>query len=70
MKRYRNGFILTSLVFTVFITSIPSFLSGLLLIEIGDSFNVPIAVAAQMRTASYVVSIVFAFRARNVTLAY
>ena len=70
MKRYSNGFILSSLVFTVFITSIPSFLSGLLLIEIGDSFNVPIAVAAQMRTASYVVSIVFAFLTGVLSLRY
>lgn len=48
-----------ALVVSAFTTMISSLLSGLLLIEISATFGISIAVAGQMRTVSFALSIVF-----------
>ena len=51
---------LIALVLSGFTASIASMLSGLLLIDIGETFNVTVGVAGQMCTFSFIISIVFA----------
>jgi predicted MFS family arabinose efflux permease len=53
--------ILIALTLSGFTAFIASMLSGLLLIDIGETFNVAVGVAGQIRTFSFIVSIVFAF---------
>jgi DHA1 family inner membrane transport protein len=63
-NRFQTGSYYSTLIaltlsgFTAFIASM---LSGLLLIDIGETFNVTVGVAGQIRTFSFIVSIVFAF---------
>ena len=52
--------ILITLVLSGFTSSIASMLSGLLLIDIGETFNVTVGVAGQICTFSFIISIVFA----------
>ena len=52
--------ILIALVLSGFTASIANMLSGLLLIDIGETFNVTVGVAGQMCTFSFIISIVFA----------
>jgi DHA1 family purine base/nucleoside efflux pump-like MFS transporter len=51
---------LIALTFSGFTASIASMLSGLLLIDIGTTFNVAVGVAGQICTGSFLVSIIFA----------
>ncbi|MFH0850794.1 MAG: MFS transporter [Candidatus Bathyarchaeota archaeon] len=62
--------ILIALVLSGFTASIASMLSGLLLIDIGETFNVTVGVAGQMRTISFVVSIVFALLTSMFSVKY
>ncbi len=55
-----NRFFVPSLFFSQFSVMSPSILSGLLLIEIASTFNTTIGVAAQVRTASSTISMIFA----------
>jgi len=49
---------------------ISSLISGLLLIDIGETFNVTVAIAGQIRTFSSIISIVFALLMSILTLKY
>jgi predicted MFS family arabinose efflux permease len=57
-KRSSGRFTLTSLVFARGITAPPLVITGLLLIDIGNTFGVPVGVSGQIRTASFIVGIV------------
>lgn len=59
-KRSPGKLILASLVFSRFATQPPSILTGLLLIDIGLTFECPVGVMGQIRTAAYVAGVVFA----------
>ncbi len=60
LKTGSHNSILIALVFSGFTASIANMLSGLLLIDIGETFNVNVGVAGQMCTFSFIISIVFA----------
>ena len=49
---------------------ISGMLSGLLLIDIGETFNVTVAIAGQMLTFSFIISIIFALLTSILTLKY
>lgn len=51
---------LPSIVVSAFITMVPSLLTGMLLIDIGETFGTPVGVTGQIRTVSFIVSVVFA----------
>jgi len=53
-------FILPSLVLARGVTQPPLIITGLLLIEVGNTFGVPVGVSGQIRTASFIISIIFA----------
>jgi predicted MFS family arabinose efflux permease len=56
----KDYLILATLILSGATTSIPLMLSGLLLIDIGETFNTPIGITRQMRTFSFIISIFFA----------
>jgi len=62
--------ILIALVLSGFTASIASMLSGLLLIDIGETFNVTVGIAGQMCTFSFVISIVFALLTSIFSIKY
>ena len=62
--------ILISLTISGFTVSIASMLSGLLLIDIGETFKVTVGVAGQMCTFSFVVSIIFSLLTSILILKY
>lgn len=62
--------ILSALVLSGFTTSIASMLSGLLLIDIGETFNVTVGVAGQIITISFVVSIIFSLLTSMLSVKY
>ena len=62
--------ILIALVLTGFTASIASMLSGLLLIDIGETFNVTVGLAGQMCTVSFIISIVFALLTSMLSVKY
>ncbi len=62
--------ILIALVLSGFTASIANMLSGLLLIDIGETFNVNVGVAGQMCTFSFMVSIVFALLTSMFSVKY
>jgi len=62
--------ILIALVFSGFAASIANMLSGLLLIDIGETFNVNVGVAGQMCTFSFMVSIIFALLTSMFSVKY
>jgi DHA1 family inner membrane transport protein len=62
--------ILITLMLSGFATSISSMLSGLLLIDIGETFNVSVGLAGQMCTFSFVISIVFALLTSILSVKY
>ncbi|MFP3951582.1 MAG: MFS transporter [Candidatus Bathyarchaeia archaeon] len=53
--------LLPSLVFSAFATWIPWVLAGLLLIDIGESFGVPVGLTGQIRTLSSLIGVLMAF---------
>lgn len=59
-----------ALVLTGFSSTISSLLSGLLLIDIAETFDITVAVAGQMRTFSFVISILFALLTSILSLRY
>jgi predicted MFS family arabinose efflux permease len=59
-KPIRYGFFLSSLFVSNFALYPPGILTGIFLIDIGSSFGVSVGVAAQIRTLSFVLSIVSA----------
>jgi len=62
--------ILITLVLSGAAASISSMLSGLLLIDIGETFNVTVGLAGQMRTFSFIISIIFAFLTSILSMRY
>jgi predicted MFS family arabinose efflux permease len=62
--------ILATLILSGATTSIPLMLSGLLLIDIGETFNTPIGITGQMRTVSYILSIFFALITSILSIRY
>jgi len=62
--------ILIALVLSGFSASIANMLSGLLLIDIGETFNVTVGVAGQMCTFSFIVSIIFALLTSMFSVKY
>jgi predicted MFS family arabinose efflux permease len=62
--------IMLALVISAFASMIYLLLSGLLLIDIGETFNVTVAIAGQIRTFSFIISIVFALLTSIFTLKY
>lgn len=61
---------LIALVLSGFTASIASMLSGLLLIDIGETFNVTVGVAGQMCTFSFIISIIFALLTSMFSVKY
>jgi predicted MFS family arabinose efflux permease len=61
---------LITLVLSGLASMISGMLSGLLLIDIGQTFNVTVAIAGQMLTFSFVISIIFALITSILTLKY
>lgn len=61
---------LFSLVISGLAASIVSMISGLLLIDISNSFNITVGVAGQMRTLSFIISIVFALYTSVLSVNY
>ncbi len=59
-----------ALVLTGFSSMISSLLSGLLLIDIAETFDITVAMAGQMRTFSFAVSILFALLTSILSLRY
>jgi DHA1 family putative efflux transporter-like MFS transporter len=59
-----------ALVISALSTTISLLISGLLLIDIGNTFNVTVAVAGQLRTFSSIIAILFAFLTTALTLRY
>lgn len=59
-KRSSGRFILSSLVFARGVTAPPLVITGLLLIDIGNTFGVPVGVSGQIRTASFIIGIIVA----------
>ena len=62
--------ILLTLVISALTSMIYLLLSGLLLIDIGETFSVTVAIAGQIRTFSFIISIVFALLTSIFTLKY
>jgi DHA1 family inner membrane transport protein len=56
----RKRLILSSLTFTSFVTGTPGILTGLLLIDIGMTFGVPVGIMGQVHTASSIVAFISA----------
>ena len=56
----RKRLILPSLTFTSFVTGTPGILTGLLLIDIGLTFGVPVGIMGQVHTASSIVAFISA----------
>ena len=57
----RRWLIVSSLTFTSFVTGTPGILTGLLLIDIGMTFSVPVGIMGQVNTASSIVAFISAF---------
>jgi len=49
-----------SLIISRAITALPTLVTGLLLIDIGNTFNTPVGISGQIRTASSTLSVIFA----------
>jgi predicted MFS family arabinose efflux permease len=62
--------ILLTLLLAGFSSMISGLLSGLLLIDMGETFNVTVAIAGQMQTFSFIVSIIFALLTSLLSLKY
>jgi len=62
--------ILITLVLSGFTATIVSMLSGLLLIDIGETFNVTVGVAGQMCTFSFIIAIIFALLMSMFSIKY
>jgi DHA1 family inner membrane transport protein len=62
--------IIPSLVISRAITSLPILVTGLLLIDIGETFNTPVGISGQIRTASSVLSIIFALSMGFLSMRY
>lgn len=58
-KGSHGRLILPSLVVSRCVTALPLIVTGLLMIEIGETFGVPVGISGQIRTASSILSIVF-----------
>ena len=61
---------LIALMLSGFTASIANLLSGLLLIDIGETFNVNVGVAGQMCTFSFIISIIFALLTSMFSVKY
>jgi len=59
-KGPHRGLLLPSLVFSYFATSPPAILTGLLLIDIGVTFECSVGITGQLNTLSYAAAVVFA----------
>jgi len=59
-ERSHGKLVLPSLFFSYFATSPPSILTGLLLIDIGATFETSVGITGQLNTVSYVAAVVFA----------
>ena len=66
----KDYLILATLILSGAATSIPLMLSGLLLIDIGETFNTTIGITGQIRTVSYIVSIFFALITSVLSVRY
>ena len=59
-RRSHGRLILFSLFFSIFASYSPNVLSNLLLIDIGETFGVPVGIIGQMRTLSFGVGVIVA----------
>ena len=62
--------IIPSLVISRAITALPTLVTGLLLIDIGNTFNTPVGISGQIRTASSALSIIFALLMGFLSIKY
>jgi len=62
--------IIPSLVISRSITALPTLVTGLLLIDIGETFNTPVGISGQIRTASSALSIIFALSMGFLSIKY
>jgi len=62
--------LLLTLILSGATTSIPTMLSSLLLIDIGQTFNTPIGITGQIRTANYIISIFAALLTSVLSVMY
>ena len=69
-KTISRNLIIITLVLSGLASMISGMLSGLQLIDIGETFNVTVAIAGQMLTFSFVISVVFALMTSVLTLRY
>jgi predicted MFS family arabinose efflux permease len=69
-KTISRNLIIITLVLSGLASMISGMLSGLQLIDIGETFNVTVAIAGQMLTFSFVISVIFALLTSVLTLRY
>jgi predicted MFS family arabinose efflux permease len=62
--------IIPSLVISRALTALPTLVTGLLLIDIGRTFNTPVGISGQIRTASSAISILFALSMGFLSVRY
>jgi predicted MFS family arabinose efflux permease len=62
--------IIPALVISRSITALPTLVTGLLLIDIGETFNTPVGISGQIRTASSTLSIIFALSMGFLSIKY
>jgi predicted MFS family arabinose efflux permease len=62
--------IIPSLVISRALTALPNLVTGLLLIDIGRTFNTPVGISGQIRTASSAISILFALSMGFLSIRY
>jgi DHA1 family bicyclomycin/chloramphenicol resistance-like MFS transporter len=62
--------IIPSLVISRALTALPTLVTGLLLIDIGRTFNTPVGISGQIRTASSAISILFALSMGFLSIRY
>ncbi|MFH1180605.1 MAG: MFS transporter [Candidatus Bathyarchaeota archaeon] len=66
----KSGRVLPSLGFTTFVQQMPGILSGLLLIEIAETFNTSIGLMGQMRTTAALIGIIVALAMGFLSVRY
>ena len=69
-KTISGNLVLITLMLSALASMISGMISGLQLIDIGETFNVTVAIAGQMLTFSFVISVIFALLTSIFTLRY
>jgi len=69
-KETTGKLFMPSIVASAFLTMTPSLLTGMLLIDIGETFGTPVGVTGQIRTVAFIVSVVFALLMGVISVRY